>query len=255
MERWHKAEHDAVKRVLFRTLSAFISEIAQGGCPMTARNSAQNCRPGRGFGWSPARRAAAQLVAEGEKTLEEVAKTVKISLRQLLTWRQHPEFVAEVAAIEQHIGGVARRYALGQIARRVKAMNDRWLAMQRLIAARAKEHKKVPGGKTGLLVRRVKMLGSGNTAQVVEEYEFDAALPKAMLDLEKEAARLFAQVEDEVEAPEFRYPPLEEIVAALQRDDKRREKEWRERYERERRVSEQSALAKGPTPGAEGPIT
>jgi hypothetical protein len=39
-----------------------------------------------------------------------------------------------------------------------------------------KELRKAPGGKTGLLVRRLKMLGSGESAQVVEEFEVDVGL-------------------------------------------------------------------------------
>ena len=39
-----------------------------------------------------------------------------------------------------------------------------------------------------MLIRKIRSIGSGENAREVEEYEFDAALMKAMLELEKQAA-------------------------------------------------------------------
>jgi hypothetical protein len=46
----------------------------------------------------------------------------------------------------------------------------------------------VPGGRTGLLVRRVKVIGSGDNAREVCEYEVDTGLLKELRELEKQAA-------------------------------------------------------------------
>jgi hypothetical protein len=62
-----------------------------------------------------------------------------------------------------------------------------------------------PGGDTGLVVRQVKMIGSGAAAQLVEEYPVDVALLRAELDVmrelrehEKQAAQELGQWVDKV---------------------------------------------------------
>ena len=47
----------------------------------------------------------------------------------------------------------------------------------------------VPGGRAGLLVRRVKSIGAGENAREVVEYEVDTALLKELRELERQAAQ------------------------------------------------------------------
>ncbi len=87
------------------------------------------------------------------------------------------------------------RRAISRRTRRVKALDDRWQAMQKVIAERAADasHQHAPGGSTGLLTRTLKIIGSGDAAQLVEEFELDAALLKELREHEKQAAQEVGQ--------------------------------------------------------------
>src|SRR5262249_27057215 len=77
----------------------------------------------------------------------------------------------------------------------LKALNDRWSRMQQIIEARANhpDYANIPGGRTGLLVRSVKQIGSGDSARLVEEFALDVALLKELRAHEKQAAVELAQ--------------------------------------------------------------
>jgi hypothetical protein len=81
----------------------------------------------------------------------------------------------------------------------VKALGDRWNRLRQVIAARAADpdHAKAPGGDTGLLVRKLKQIGSGESARTVEEYEVDAALLREAREHEKQAAQELGQWNEE----------------------------------------------------------
>jgi hypothetical protein len=140
---------------------------------------------------------AALLLAQEELTHEEISNQVGISRRQLFRWKQHPDFQAQVRELAAEMGELALRYAIGRRARRLKALDERWhalekrrLQIQRVIQERA-GHPDVagkPGGETGLVVRQLKAVGSGPAAQVVEEYPVDVALLREEVALCKEMA-------------------------------------------------------------------
>jgi hypothetical protein len=75
-------------------------------------------------------------------------------------------------------------------ARRVKAQNDRWDRMQRLLDARAEANADLTGGDTGLVVREVTYLPGGATR---ERHEFDAAVLRELRELEKHTAQELGQ--------------------------------------------------------------
>jgi hypothetical protein len=72
----------------------------------------------------------------------------------------------------------------------MRAYDDRWRALQQVIAERAAhpDMRDVPGGRTGLLVRSLKTIGSGDAAREVAEYRLDAAILKELRELERQAA-------------------------------------------------------------------
>ena len=72
--------------------------------------------------------------------------------------------------------------------RALQDLADRW---RRLIEERAADPhmEEVPGGKTGLLVRTKKMLGSGTNAYEVDEYKADAAASAEFRDTLVQAAK------------------------------------------------------------------
>lgn len=67
--------------------------------------------------------------------------------------------------------------------------------MKQVIDERAidPEMMKAAGGSTGLLVRKLKQIGSGENAELVEEFEVDTGLLKEMREHEKQAAQELGQ--------------------------------------------------------------
>ena len=64
---------------------------------------------------------------------------------------------------------------------------------------------------------------------MVEEFEVDVGLLREIRELEKEAARQLEHVLDKLEVTtEVEFPPLEEIVAAIKREEERRAKGGKE---------------------------
>lgn len=81
------------------------------------------------------------------------------------------------SALEQSfvVGEIGRREA------RIAALNDRWLKCKALIRARGLDLANIPGGSTGLLVRKSKREG--------DEYLFDVGLMSEMRAIEQQAAQ------------------------------------------------------------------
>jgi hypothetical protein len=153
----------------------------------------RQCPP---FRWGKARLEAAQLLAEDELTDLEIAARAGVSDRQLRRWKQAPAFRARVEALARALGDAAARHAIGHKARRVRVQQDRWERLLRIVAERGADPdmQGVPGGGTGFLVRRTKAVGTGPAARVVDEYEFDAALAKALAEVERQAAQELGQL-------------------------------------------------------------
>jgi hypothetical protein len=138
---------------------------------------------------------AANLLAQGELTHQEVADRVGIARSTLALWRKHPGFAARVEELRAEIGAEVRRIGVADYLMRVRALNDRWGRLRRIIDDRAADPTMagVPGGTTGLLVRTTKAVGSGESMRIVEEFAVDTGLLKQLLDHEKQAARELGQ--------------------------------------------------------------
>lgn len=143
-----------------------------------------------GWSWTSPKQRAAALLAEDELTDEEIADEVGVIRRTIARWKLVPEFAARVRELADDLGGVARRYAIGRKSRRMREMDRRWRAMRAVIDERAAspEMLGVPGGSSGLLVRTVKVVGSGPAAQTVEEFAVDTGLLREIREVEKQAA-------------------------------------------------------------------
>jgi hypothetical protein len=78
---------------------------------------------------------------------------------------------------------------------RVDGYNDRRNRLLQVIQERSEhgDFTDVPGGRTGLLVRTVKQIGGGETAERVEEFAIDTGLLKELRELEKQAAQDLGQ--------------------------------------------------------------
>ena len=109
---------------------------------------------------------------------------------------------ARVKELAEHVAEhVAEKIIAVSIASRndrLAAADRRWKLMEQLMAARAAEMAEIAktdpkkiaaGASTGLLVKRIKAVGSGANFKLGYEYEFDAALFREMRELEKQAAQ------------------------------------------------------------------
>lgn len=141
---------------------------------------------------------AAGLVAADKLTDPQICAEIGIKSRiTLQTWRHKPEFAARVSEIRAEMRATARTYGIAVVEERLMAQNERWLAMKQVIEERAEdETMRGAGHATGLLVRKYKMIGSGESAYMVEEYEVDTGLLKEMRELEKHAAIEMGQWEE-----------------------------------------------------------
>jgi hypothetical protein len=102
---------------------------------------------------------------------------------------------ARVDEIKRHIAVKLTNYSIREVDARVRALQDRWDGMLRIIAARAADPdiRKAPGGETGLLVRTLKQLGRGEESQIVEEFALDTGLLKELREHERQAAQELGQ--------------------------------------------------------------
>jgi hypothetical protein len=133
---------------------------------------------------------AARFVAEGELEHGAIAARVGIAPNTLWRWRQNPKFAVRVTKYSDRINESVPSPAITHRARRLERLNRDWFRLQAIIDERAADPSMegVPGGKTGLIVRKVKRLLSGDRATLVSEYTIDCRILRELRRIEKQAA-------------------------------------------------------------------
>jgi len=170
------------------------------------------------FAWTQKSRLAAELVAEDEFTDSKIAAKVGIGPRTLYRWKRSPEFAAEVQRQVEAFGRIIRSRGIARLEMRIRALNDRWERMNRIIDERAADPAMadLPGGKTGLLVRRVKRVGRGDDARVVEWFEVDCKLLRLLLHHEKQAAQELGQWGEKTGLTSEDKPAMIKVIRIIQ---------------------------------------
>lgn len=135
--------------------------------------------------WSEKRIRAAQLVAEGELTDQQIAEIVKASRQSVTRWKAEPIFRDRVNEIVADLAEALSAKGIRLRENRLKNLQTRVDKMMALIEARALDLADIAGGSTGLLVRDYK---HGGTV-----YKFDAALLRELREHEKQAAQELGQ--------------------------------------------------------------
>jgi hypothetical protein len=132
--------------------------------------------------WTPMKEAAAERIAQSKSDtpLTDVARALRMSHKNLYKWMRNPEFRKKVAELKREIAEAVKRAGIRLKENRVEFLNDDFNRTQQVIDARAEAHAHVPGGASGLLVRRVRHFG--------EEYVVDAALMRERREISKHAA-------------------------------------------------------------------
>ena len=138
---------------------------------------------------------AALLVAQGEITFKEIAAQLEINIDTLLEWRREQEFKSLVGRYVDEALEVVKGFGIAQLHNRVKSLQDRHRRLNAVIAERSasEEMQGVPGGSTGLIVRDVKVIGSGKDAERVDVYEVDTGTLAELRQIEMQAAKELGQ--------------------------------------------------------------
>lgn len=147
------------------------------------------------FCWTEASEKAAELLALGELSDTAIAEEVGVNRCTLWRWRRNAEFSKRVESHLEEIRAEIRRHGIGVVERRVAALDDRWHRLRRVMEERgaSKDMQDVPGGPTGLLVRKYRSVGSGENADLVEEFFVDTGLLSELREHERQAAQELGQ--------------------------------------------------------------
>lgn len=103
---------------------------------------------------------AAHLVAADELPDREIAQQVGISERQLERWKQQPEFQARVQEDVTAFRESIRERGIAVLENRIVALDRRHQLLEQVRRERgaSPEMQGIPGGSTGLLIRRGKLV-------------------------------------------------------------------------------------------------
>jgi transcriptional regulator with XRE-family HTH domain len=166
-----------------------------GAPPEAARKTVPLFDPAQPFPWGPTSLNAAELLAENELTLNEIAARSGISRNTLWQWRQHPEFAEAVAERTAELVAAMHKHFLAKKHKRIATLDRLHKKALNVIEQRAQDPdlQKFPGGDTGLLVIQKKQMGLGRNATVVTEAVFDRALVAEIREIQQQAARELGQ--------------------------------------------------------------
>lgn len=147
------------------------------------------------FVWSPTSLKAAELLAENELSMAEVAEACKTSRQSLWAWKQHPQFAEAVADRANDVVAAMHRHFIAKKHKRIATLDRLHQKALAIIEARSTDprHTAWAGGETGLLVVRTKTQGLGRNATTWTEVEFDRALVAEIRAIEEQAARELGQ--------------------------------------------------------------
>ncbi len=147
---------------------------------------------------NPRHEAFAQHVAMG-LPYTQAAKRAGYAIQQAHNSgsRVHkkPHVAARIQELKSSNTAIVTGTGIMTAVARVMAKEQRWALMRTIIKERAADAsmQSVPGGKTGLLVKDWKTVGTGPLARVEELYRIDAELLRELRALEEEAAVELAQ--------------------------------------------------------------
>src|SRR5438270_5300704 len=110
--------------------------------------------------WTSERERAAELVADDGLSDGQIAQELGINRKTLERWRKIAELRARVKSITEAAQKQALEHVIANQYGRIGFLNEMWLGLRRVIDARAIDPamERAPGGKTGLLVRRLRSI-------------------------------------------------------------------------------------------------
>ena len=176
---------------------------------------------------------AAQLLAEGELTYDEIGCRLGVSRQAICSWKKRPEFVALVSERLAEYCEEIRLHAGSIRERRIAAQNRRWLRLQRIIEKRAAqpEMAEIVGGDTGLLCRVTTTTTRGETTETVFSDQLDVDILRELREHEKLIAQETGQWAERREIGGVGGGPILADVTVLEKSDLRLST-WQQRAQR-----------------------
>lgn len=128
--------------------------------------------------WTAERERAAELVADGHLTNDEIAAECDVEARTIQYWKRAPEFRERV---HEHLAvwrAKLSQEGLALKSNRIAMLMGRAASIRGIVRARGKlpSHANAPGttiAQKGLQVRTLKSIGGGDHQQVIEEFAID----------------------------------------------------------------------------------
>lgn len=152
--------------------------------PAVAVGRVRDYRP-RGFKWVK----VAQAISEG-KTNVEAAAIAEVSPAAIWHWRRHPKFIQLLGRYQERVERESAATGAALRSARMRKINRHVARIEKVFDERAEQLKDlVAGGSSGLIAHDQKSIGSGPNAEIVDVYEFDAALSREYRGVLEQAAK------------------------------------------------------------------
>lgn len=156
------------------------------------------------FAWTEQTEKAALLLAKADLTKGGIADLLKVDRRTIWTWEKNPKFKARVDELVDEIRKEILRVGIADSTKRIQYLNDMAIGILRVRESRADHEsmRDVPGGHTGLLLRKVKRItvesedSEGKThygQREIVEHELDGTMLREFRDYMKQAAQELGQ--------------------------------------------------------------
>lgn len=112
------------------------------------------------FLWNGKRLQAVELVAQDALTDAEIANQLDVHKATLERWKQHPAFSEKVNEVKIALAAALRAEGIANKRNRMAGYQQRWELLEQVRRERGDDPTmaQVAGGKTGLLVRDIKLV-------------------------------------------------------------------------------------------------
>jgi len=146
----------------------------------------------------PLRSEIDTVLIVNKESLRSIARRFKVSHDSLHRHRKKCLPSQQLRAAEQLRDMEANELVAHQImARRVRIglLQRTWDDLEQVKTERGAVMRDVPGGSTGLLLRRLRKIGMGKDAEMVEDNELDAVMLRELRKIAEQAARELGQLQ------------------------------------------------------------
>ncbi|SRR6266478_9266922 len=178
--------------------------------------------------WTSNKEQAATLLAEDSLTIAQIAKKLHVTEKTIDRWKAEDEFKKRVEANVGLFRVRCLEFGLARKEARIAELSELHRLTKEFISERGASPamQTIPGGKTGLVAMQWKMLGSGEEAQAMQEYEADTGLMREFRATLEQIARELGQWEEKQEIKVTGQLSIAEILR-----DRRHKREEREKQQ------------------------